>query len=538
MSKLKTYIPLIISLGILTALILYVLMMSLDVTEGKFIYVLDDAYIHLAFAKNIVINGVAGITKYENSSSSSSPLWTLILILIFYLTGVNELVPLILNILFSFVLITLAFFFFKKYSLTNVFSTSGLLAIIIITPLILNIFTGMEHLLQTIFTISFIFLSVKELSSGESNPGKIKNSDILIFTLSALLASIRYEDLIIIVVVSLIFFFRKKYFKGIFIMISGIIPVIIYGVISVYNGGFFIPNSILLKIALPEFVTMLTGTDIFERIVSYLGFNKKIIILFTISVSVFLLQIRLKKSFLSEIPLLLFIIISIILLNKILLTASYFRYDVYIVITSIVINVIALYDYFSEKFKVKPDLSFIRKNKTMLALFTFFSIFLIYKTFESGKTILAAKNIFEQQYQMSGFVNKYYSGKEIALNDIGTVNFFADIRCTDFIGIGNNDIARERFDGSFNENSMSEIAKRNKVKISILYEKWFDNYGGIPKDWIKIGQWKISDNYICGDDAVSFYAVSKDEEAKLKNNLKSFSTELPVSVSQSGEYLK
>ena len=62
--------------------------------DGNLIYPLDDTYIHLAIAKNFVLHGVWGVTKYAFTSSISSPFFTLLVAIAFRLTGVQEWVPL------------------------------------------------------------------------------------------------------------------------------------------------------------------------------------------------------------------------------------------------------------------------------------------------------------------------------------------------------------------------------------------------------------------------------------------------------------
>jgi hypothetical protein len=54
-------------LGMICGVVLY---------NGHVSYTLDDAYIHMAMAKHVAQDGVFGITPYEFSASSSSPLWT------------------------------------------------------------------------------------------------------------------------------------------------------------------------------------------------------------------------------------------------------------------------------------------------------------------------------------------------------------------------------------------------------------------------------------------------------------------------------
>src|ERR1700736_3790681 len=59
-------------LGILGGALLFL-------NHGRFAYLLDDAYIHLAMARDLVVHGTWGIAPGVYESASSSPLWTLAL---------------------------------------------------------------------------------------------------------------------------------------------------------------------------------------------------------------------------------------------------------------------------------------------------------------------------------------------------------------------------------------------------------------------------------------------------------------------------
>ncbi len=64
--------------------------------DGVWTYALDDAYIHLAIAHNLGWHGVWGVSNTSFASSSSSPLWTVLLAGVLRLWN-SDLAPLVLN---------------------------------------------------------------------------------------------------------------------------------------------------------------------------------------------------------------------------------------------------------------------------------------------------------------------------------------------------------------------------------------------------------------------------------------------------------
>ena len=65
----------------------------------RIVYALDDPYIHMAIARHVVEDAVYGVTPYQFSSASSSPLYTLLLAAANYVFGVREVLPLVVNVL-------------------------------------------------------------------------------------------------------------------------------------------------------------------------------------------------------------------------------------------------------------------------------------------------------------------------------------------------------------------------------------------------------------------------------------------------------
>ncbi|HVD77156.1 MAG TPA: hypothetical protein VNH43_06075, partial [Vicinamibacteria bacterium] len=79
--------PVTIALSILLVAVGALVAWSWRHCAGHLVYALDDAYIHMAMARNLAEHGVFGVTRYGFTSSSSSPLWTLLLAGLFKLLG-------------------------------------------------------------------------------------------------------------------------------------------------------------------------------------------------------------------------------------------------------------------------------------------------------------------------------------------------------------------------------------------------------------------------------------------------------------------
>ncbi|HNJ44064.1 MAG TPA: hypothetical protein PKZ53_26510, partial [Acidobacteriota bacterium] len=101
----------------------------------------------------------------------------------------------------------------------------------------------------------------------------------------------------------------------------------------------------------------------------------------------------------------------------------------------------------------------------------------------------------------------------------------------DLAGLASMETARLRLDRTYTPSNLQHIAQTRQVRIAVLYEKWF--VGKIPSQWIKVGEWQIPNNIICGDDRVAFFAVVPDECHVLRNNLIEFSAQLPPGVKAS-----
>ncbi|KPL18009.1 MAG: hypothetical protein AMJ92_10050 [candidate division Zixibacteria bacterium SM23_81] len=533
-SLVKKHWPLIIGLAVFWGTIAILLTLSVKQNQGHLVYGLDDPYIHMAIAKNFAQHGVWGINKEGFTSSSSSPLWTLVISLIYFLLGRSEVSPFVLNCIFGTLLILSAYFLFRKYGIGLLFVCLGLLAITFLTPLPALIFFGQEHIMHALITILFVYFSAKILSDEKSS----KKRYILWSILAALVTMARYEGLFLILVVSVLLLLRRKPILSLGLGGAGLLPIIIYGVISISNGWYFLPNPILLKGQVPRFSSLSGIINFFSHSVDNLYNQMKsapdMQILILGALIIFLFQYSKQKGIWRDTRIMMVIFITGALLHmQFAKTGWYNRYEAYLVALGLFVMVIGMGDLLSRK------LSFaVRRSLMLKYIAEALIILIILVSFDSRaikslkSTPQATTNIYEQQYQMGLFLKEFYQGKSVAANDIGAINYLADFECLDLWGLGNYEITELLRKGRYDRLQISNLARQKNVRIAIIYESWFKGCGGIPSQWNKVGAWKIYNNLVCGDNTVSFYAVDPSEEYSLNKNLRAFSSRLPKNVEQ------
>ncbi len=526
----KRHWPLFTSIGILWLTIGIILIISMNKNHGYFIYGLDDAYIHLSIARNFAQYGIWGVTKHGFSSSSSSLLWDYLLSLIFLVFQQNALIPFILNIMSATALIVVVYLILYNYSIKALYTFIILLLIIYLTPLPQLIFSGMEHVSQILITILFFYYSAKNLAAENPIPPSYQYLPLI---LAPLVTLVRFEGLFVVFVVFLLLLRRRRYIYALSLGMLACLPIFSYAIISIAHGWFWLPNSVLLKGHSPQLTSIKEFTKFL--ILPFVE-SRNLLLILMLLISIFIYIYRtVKGKFLWEFgQIMLFSFIALTTLHILFIGIGWFyRYEAYLVAIAIMVIGITLIDSNTvvEKLTNSNKRVVFMCQALIILLFITITPFLYNRGTNSLlNTVQASTNIYEQQYQMGLFLKKFYQGKHIAANDIGAINYLADINCLDLWGLGTLEVAQMRINKIYDQRQIYKLANSSHVQIAIVYDRWFTPYGGLPPQWIKVAQWKIAHNVVCGSDTVSFYAVNPAERNHLLSNLKRFATELPHTV--------
>jgi len=490
---------------------------------GTFCYPLDDTFIHMAMAKHFSQYGIWGITEYEFTSSTSSPLYTLLVAVGYYLIMPNMYLPLLLNILFSVALLITVFLIFRHNGIPDKYTIITSLCIIIFTPLPALTISGMEHTLHTLLIIILVYSVAECIERGHLFTSK----RVLVLIISALLPIIRYESMFVIIGTVILLFLRKQRWFASAVLLCASLPVVTYGLISVFNGNFFFPTPVLLKSDAGNIFSFYEVLNALKNIISTLYNAPWLFAVTFCAIVLFFIRTKQSVQFWEKDKIMYTIfLISLVFHSAFARTGLFFRYEAYLMGFGVFIIFFSLFHY--SLFTKINTASTVKKCTIyfiILPLFIFYPCRRFNASFKN--THKAMKNIYEQQYQMGRFLHTYYNDKVIAANDIGAISYLSNVKLIDLEGIGSIEIAKAKLNHTFNAQFMNNLTQHNDVKIAIIYDHWYPDK---PEHWIKVGTWKIFHNVICATDSVSFYAIDKKEKDNLLNNLNKFIKLLPNDV--------
>ncbi len=493
---------------------------------GRVVYPIDDPYIHMAMARHFAEYGVFGVSLAGFSATSSSPFWTLLLGATFRIVGSHECIPLLWNVLFG----TAVAFYLTRLLAEGLQSAraaaiAGILLVFIL-PLPTLVTLGMEHTLH----ILLILLLVKRTADSvdEEKPSHSAGVVILLTFLSIL---VRFETVFVAVPLAWFALVRRRWMIALALLGGCSIPLLVLGWINLHNGWFFFPTSVMLKSALSQHGWERLQTLI-ERLYGQLFGAPHMAVTFVLGTTALFAAWR-RETVLSRHSIWIAVFTAATILHCSLASIGWFyRYEGYL----LALGAAALAPFARDSARALWDrLRGVREwgeRWTMaagLAGIVLLLPFPYYDHYQSiAKLVPAARNIYSQQYQMGLFLRQYYPGEAVAANDIGAINFLADIVCLDVMGLGSTEPVRAKLQGFWSDRFLHSWCTQHRVAIAAVYENWLRK--ALPPVWIKAGEWTVEEKVSVADTTVTFFAPDPQQAERLRKNLKAFEPQLPPGV--------
>ena len=302
----------------------------------------------------------------------------------------------------------------------------ALIAFVLLTPLPILVLAGMEHTLQ-IAAVLWLLDRVRAADEDAPRPGAVVLASLA--GAAALATGARYESLFLVVPAVVVLALDGRWRAAVAAAIGGLVPVVLYGAVSMARGWPPLPNSLLLKRATFEAVGL---AGLLDRMGGHalrtLGEAPHLLVL--------LAAVLVLSALLPSPPAVRrwdAIFVAATLLHLQLAAIGWlFRYEAYLVAIGIVLVARHLAD--------AGEFAAGRPRRVRAALTLAGLVVAAPLLTRAGQAIregpLAIKNIYEQQYQMGLFLREIPVGSTVMANDIGAISYLADVRLVDLVRPG------------------------------------------------------------------------------------------------------
>lgn len=493
---------------------------SMIQNDGRLIYYLDDTYIHLSTARMLSGQGVWGVAAGQFVFCSSSPHYAALLALLFRL-GQWEYWPLAVNLVAAVACIGMFSGWMRRSGATPKAATGWLLLWICLLPLPFLALIGMEHTLQ--IAVNLLFLQVI-LRSDKST-----KSLFIIGLTASLVTGMRYEGMYVVAAAAALMAWEGQWSRAIAAGMGGAATVAGYGLYSLAKGGGFFPTSILLKgyHPGPSAIYWLGMIEHFIDTLHKQGF-----------ISVFMVLLALatvwrwfgweKGKPLPDSWRITAITLGALLMHLPTSKVGGVRYEAYLIAS----GMLGLFLQVQEAGWMKSVR--LRETKDLavagLGIGLVLVPFLMRAMFFSVNFPRATNNIYSQQYQMALFLQQYHPRASVAANDIGAITYLTDIRLTDMVSLGDQPLLPFVLAHRMNTVLMDSLTHARDIDLAVIYDSWVGN--AVPGSWIPVARWGIGNNFICGDNVVTWYATRPGMADTLSRQLADFGQHLPDGVKQ------
>ena len=511
----------------------FIALRALRLTHGAWIYPLDDTYIHMSIARSFALHGVWGVTPDGFTSSTSSPLWTLLLAGAFALFGVRLLIPFALNLALGVGVILVLQAMLRSTGLSARATLVVLLAVVLATPMPALAFTGMEHLLHILVTLLVLRAGLRVLA-GSSTPGQ----RLSLVAGCLVLSMARYEGLFLIFGLAVLLALGGRRGLAVASAIAGAVPVVVYGAISRAHGWYWLPNSVLLKGKTLHGPLRAWLKGLLNNGFNQIWANPHVLVLLVAALALLLVPRRTAAGRAgypgreNRDALVLFVVITLIHM-QFAASGWFYRYEAYLICLGITLVGAGIY-LERERLRGLWARPWIPRALPALVLLVLLGRPLLERSVRSiQEGPRAAANIAEQQVQMARFFDRFYRGSTVAVNDIGAVAFLANVHLLDVWGLASLEPARLILTRRWNLAASERLPREVGARVAIMYQDTFRERGGLPAGWTALATWRIQHNVVCAADSVTVFALEPGEAEPLARHLREFDSELPPTVIRS-----
>ncbi|HEY2518355.1 MAG TPA: polysaccharide biosynthesis/export family protein [Polyangiaceae bacterium] len=529
----RRVLPFVLPLGI--ALLHFALMLraALHHTGGLFGYAVDDAYIHLALAKHLALNGVYGVTRHAFTAASSSVVWPFLLAGAMRLFGDQIALPAAMNLVATVGLVAVVATSLAREApgLSPTVRAAVGVAVVLLMPVASLVLVGMEHILHAALTVAFVVEAARVIAG----PGRRGHA---LVALAFTLAATRYEGLFPVGIAAALLLLRRRAGLAAALLAAAAAPIVVFGLFSMAHGGLFFPTSIALKRQRFDLTALDGWGDALGGNVLDMLSRAPYLLPLVLGPALLLTRALRRGGLFDRDSVRLLLAFGTTLAHVELATAIgwFNRYEAYLVALDLTVCAISLGS--SAPFSIRGAFQSAPLPSLVgaLAIAAGTGPLWVRAMWVQGATPLAVQNIFQQQVQTARFLGRYFPNDPVAVNDIGAVAYYGDEPIVDLVGIATLDIAKAKSMKHDNRLTAAQVTSFTKdAPVAVVYEEWVAN---IPASWVRLARLRIDSNKVCALDHVAVYATSGEAVPRVLAALREFAPSLPPEVRREGRWME
>lgn len=477
-------------------------------THGRLVYALDDAYIHMAIAKNLARHGVWGCTPFHFSASSSSLLWTALLGLSYLVSGVHDVTPLVLNAALAAATLAVADRHLVTFGTQPVLRATTLVGLTVAFPLPGMVLLGMEHILHVLLTIAFAGMAVTRLTADDGDASSWGRRDWSLSVVAGLLAASRYEGLFLVGLVCLACAAFGHWRRAVGIFASALAPIVAFGALSVANGFLFFPNSLMLKAGgeTASVWTVLLKPFGREDLMALLkGRGLETLLLAGLAAAlVWAIAGRRMRRAQVLMPALLALMIALHVHFAFSSSFWVYRYDAYLLGFGIFACAVSMTGPRGRVVGALPAIA-------IAALV--WGVSDVRGGLVSAQEVAAAGNTHLEHYMAAQFVQQYFPDQTVVINDLGAVSYFTDARILDMFGLGDMEpLTIRRRTGGYTKADVEAWTAPRRPALAMVQLGWAWVTPRVPDDWLEAAEVEVTP----GGQVIGFFATTHDFDQRRK----------------------
>ena len=506
--------------------------------DHTFTYPLDDPYIHLALARNLLDHGTFGVVPGHYASASSSPLWTLLLAAAMVVVRSHrDLLPLGLNLVLGTVLC------WQLAALFAPVERGGwrrwlwvALLLVCAVGVASLVVTGMEHVLQCILVLAAIRIFERVLHD------RARRDLLKLGVCLAAATLVRFETVFLgAMMVAVVLWPLPRPGQAVGAkgrraltaeeratlagtVVAGVgLAFFTFAFVNRSYGGFALPNSVVEKSLLgPRPIDALRQASTWSGIGHRAASDGTVLAMLAAAVVIATTRQRLSVPRAIAWTVIGVIVLQVVFAADGNLYVTWARYTAYLVLLGAVITVRAVLHLTAAP---KPSTRILTATLVVLLVVTAAG-----RTLVLWRTPAAGHDVYRQQYQMARFLGRYYDGRAVVANDIGEIAFRHRGGLVDLGGLGTTAVLRAQRNGTFDARFVGSLARSAGAPVAVAFAPIFRPV--IPASWVPVGEWCVdtSPGTVLGNPCVTWYATSSAEAGPLRARLAAFRGSLPEGV--------